>query len=104
MRYEIELAQRARERLDAQPWVLQQAILHHLELLAESPTKLSRPSAFPYDPDFQMYSFRANNEGVIWQFTILFSYGADERTLYIHTIGYGPRGLTWNDPSTDGND
>lgn len=92
MKYEIILAPRASSRIEQLPWLLQAAVFEHLDILAESPTAVSRPAVFPRPPEYQEYTFRAVAEGVLHEFTVLFKYGADEQTLHVYALGRIDRG------------
>ena len=57
-----------------------------MEVLAEHPTRVSRPMAFPFPPKGQMYSFHHDYEGVRYDFNVFFWYMADEQTLKVFAI------------------
>jgi len=89
MAYEIELSPRAEQRLrDLYP-LLRGVVLDHLYELAESPTRVSRPSAIPAEPPgYQAFDFDYILHNELHRFVILFKYAADERTLWVYAIGH----------------
>ncbi len=89
MSYELVYSEEAATRLQAFPDDLLRLTESHLLRLAERPTALSRPSRFPYPPNFQLSSFsRDNPDGSREHATILFHYGQDEQRLLICAVGY----------------
>jgi hypothetical protein len=94
MNYEITLTPVAEDDLLRLPTPLQHFVVAELERLANAPVSLSRPSAFPYPPNCQLYHFsNPDFDGEYWDFTILFRYGQDERHLQVIGIGHGRRGF-----------
>jgi hypothetical protein len=70
----------------------------HLLRLASSPVRLSRPGAFPYPENCQLYQFQARRFSRTYAFTILFRYHPDEQTLWIVGIGHGELAAPWEAP------
>jgi hypothetical protein len=56
--------------------------------LADRPASLSRPSAFPYPPNFQLYQFFLDIPHASHHFTVLFRYGTGEAALHIAAVGH----------------
>jgi hypothetical protein len=78
----------AHDELRKWPEELQRAVAYHLRLLEEAPVEHCRSAPTPpYRPGFQMYQFDWYIDGVHNEVTVLFKYGADERTLWIEGFG-----------------
>jgi hypothetical protein len=79
----------AEEDLQRLPPVLASAVLDELDRIAVSPTRLSKPSHFPYRPA-QAYEFSREFQGRTYYLTLLFHYGQDEQTIVLDAIGCTP--------------
>jgi hypothetical protein len=87
MSYAIKLEPEAQSALSQMPRPIAFFVAKQLELLAQHPTALSRPSHFPYLPNRQIYSFDADFEpGKRHFFNVMFRYGADEQSIWILQI------------------
>ena len=85
MSYVVEPSEEALRRFSGYSPAERQAIADALDRLAESPTRLSRPSYPPAElPNFQVYEFWHNGNIC---FKIFFKYGSDEQTLHIYSFG-----------------
>lgn len=78
MAYEVILSVLAQNVLARLPADVRRACARHLRMLAESPTALSRPSAFPYREKCQLYRFDIDQGEKRWELAVLFQYGQDE--------------------------
>ena len=67
------------DRLD--PWFVS-AVIDGAERLAAAPTRLSRPTGWPFHSKDQRYEFEVDGRRV----TLLFAYSQDEQTLYINDV------------------
>jgi len=89
MNYEVILSPQAEQDFSALPLPLQNYLEHQLQRLAASPTTDTRPAAFPYPTGSQLFQ---PDEVVLdeqcHEFTILFRYGQDEKSLQIVGIGH----------------
>jgi len=89
IRYEAKLTDVAIEDLLRLPPPLQQFVEHHLDVLADAPTAVSRPTVSPpYAPGGMMYEFDYVFGGEWHQFAIFFLYGQNEKTLIVTGIGH----------------
>lgn len=89
MRYDIELAPAAQNKLRSLPEALRGEVIVQLYRLAEAPAALSRPSITPPEPPgHQVFPFTVEHLGALHQFRVLFQYGADESTLWVYAIGH----------------
>lgn len=66
---------------------IREFVLRQLEILAEYPTALSRPSHFPYREKCQIFRFDCDHELQRYEFNALFQYSADEQHIHILAIG-----------------
>jgi hypothetical protein len=90
MSYRLVYAPAAERDLERVPPALLDLVEHHMLRLATNPAALSRPSAFPYPPDCQLYQFDHDyGDGRRHVFAVLFRYGADEQSLRVLGIGHG---------------
>ena len=90
MSFAVEWGTEAEEDLDRLPPLLASIILDQVDLLAANPTRLSRPSHFPYRPS-QAFEFSRRFEARTYYITVLFHYGQDEQTIVVDAIGCNPR-------------
>ena len=86
MSYGAEFTRRASDDLAKLPPVTASAVVDGIELLAQDPVALGRPSHFPYLPGRQMYQFWVETaEGRYWV-TVLFRFHPDERRIIVLDI------------------
>lgn len=90
MRYELVYSEQAQADLKKSvPIGLLNAVEAQLLWLARHPATLSRPSALPYPPGFQVYPFELLDlDGRRHGYTVFFRYGADEQSLHVAMIGH----------------
>jgi len=90
MPYQVVLAMPAQQDLGRLPPELQDYLTAKIARLAADPTRLSRPSAFPFPPGFQLFHPDPFTDaaGARHDFAVLFRYGQDETTLHVAMIGH----------------
>jgi hypothetical protein len=89
MPYEVILSPRAAADFISLPGPLQDFLEYSIDHLAENPVQLSRPSAFPYPPNAQLFQVeRADADGERHFFTILFRYSQNETAIEVIGIGH----------------
>mgnify|MGYP002620287682 FL=1 len=89
MSYELRFTERALSQLEALDRALRVLVLRHGVDLAINPTALSRKSVPPAElPGYQVYEFLEDVDGTTHRFVLLFRYGADEQTLFVHAVGH----------------
>src|SRR4051812_3016119 len=81
MSYDIELSDLAKEQLRGQAATVQHIVTSAFRKLAESPTKISRPSSSPTGGQYA--EIKHVEEGVVLWVTMTFRYGQDEQMLHI---------------------
>ena len=89
MIYEVVLLPLAEQDIRALPLPLQNYVEEQLNRLASQPASLSRPSAFPFPPNCQLFQpdpVQLDDE--VHYFTVIFQYAQDETTLRILGIGH----------------
>jgi hypothetical protein len=88
MPYEILYAEGALDRVKAAnlPDPVIDALDAAMHALAESPTRASRPTVFPYPPKGQMYHFHHDHAGIRYYFNVFFWYMADEQSLKVFAV------------------
>jgi len=101
MSYTIRLTPVAQEDVRRLPPSAAVFLARQLELLAQNPTALSRPSRFPYPPDAQLYEFHRDIDGGNREFFhVLFKYGADEETIFIIGVARNVSNWWWGKDET----
>lgn len=89
MSYRAILTTAAAEDISRLPVALRNAVHAELLRLCESPATLSRRSVSPpYPPGYQLFQFDRVLADKVHYFSILFKYGQDEQTLFIHGLGH----------------
>ncbi len=89
MKYRMSLSPDAAATLTKFAADLRPVIDDHLDRLAESPTRYSRASVFPFAPGCQVSTFEhRDTAGELHCFNVQFRYGQDEQTLQIVAIGH----------------
>ncbi len=92
MSHRAILSTRAAQELANLPVQLRNTVHIELERLCEAPTTLSRRSVTPpYPPGYQLFTFDAVVAVEVHYFSILFKYGQDEKSLFVHGIGHMKR-------------
>lgn len=91
MSYNLVFSARAEAFLAKLPSHILNGVETNLLRLAASPTSLSRPGAFPYPENTQVYTFGFFDIGDVdeWRFSVHFRFSQDEAELYILAIGGG---------------
>ena len=89
MNYDLVYSAQAQADLARAPAGALDLIEERIRDLAERPASLSRPSAFPYPPGFQIYQFWLSPPFDAFFVTVFFRYSRDETALEIATIGCG---------------
>jgi hypothetical protein len=87
VRYAVELGPAAEEDLRRLPPDVQAHVANRLHDLEQSPTRVSRPSHFPYSIDGQAFKFDYRHQQTHYYFHVLFKYGQDEQTIHVELIG-----------------
>ena len=92
MNYRAILSTGAAEAIANLPVQLRNTVHIELQRLCQAPTTLSRRSVTPpYPPGYQLFTFDAVVAGEIHYFSVLFKYGQDEQTIFVHGIGHMKR-------------
>lgn len=89
MPYGLTYSPEAEEDIGRLPVPLQQFVEVELTRLASDPAALSRPSAFPFLPNCQLFQFQHPDfDGERHDFTALFRYTQDETAIQIISLGH----------------
>ncbi len=88
MSFDIRLTEQAEDDLNTLPVHIQAFLESQLSMLAEFPSRLSRPSVSPpFAPNYMLFDVAYNVAGDRVYLYVLFRYHQDETTLIINHIG-----------------
>jgi len=68
------------------PAAVQRFCVDQLFILAEHPTRHSRPSHFPYKTQCQIFDIDCVYRGEHWEVRALFKFGQDEQSIFVLSI------------------